>query len=77
MQRGVHICCVQGTEKAGCLNNGDVRVRHSLEIARDSVDWTSEKQRPLVRVLTFNSGTLAEVCSMFRTHCNGRAKCYI
>ena len=54
-----------------------MRVRQSLEIARDSVDWTSERQRQLVRVLTFNGSTLVEVCSMPQTLSSSRAKCCI
>ncbi|CAK0750920.1 hypothetical protein CVIRNUC_002028 [Coccomyxa viridis] len=50
----------QATEQAGCFHESKMRVRQSLEIARDSVDWTSERQRQLVRVLTFNGSTLVE-----------------
>ena len=73
LQCGVHMCHVQAIEQAGCFHDSDMRVRRSLEIARDNVDWTSEKQRQLVRVLTFNGSALAEVCSMPSILPDGRA----
>ena len=75
LQCGMHICHVQATEMAGYCRDSDVRVRRSLEIARDSVDWSSERQRQLVRVLTFNGSTLAEVWSRSRAGLDGEAEC--
>ena len=77
LQCGVHISRVQATEQAGCFHDGNVRVRRSLEIARDSVDWTSEKERQLVRVLTFNGSTLAEVRIMSGNLPKGRASAVV
>jgi len=39
------------------------KVRRSMEISKSHVSWTTDKQRPLVRVLTFNGDILAEARS--------------
>ena len=39
------------------------KVRLSMEISKSHVSWTTDKQRTLVRVLTFNGDTLAEARS--------------
>ena len=40
------------------------KVRRSMEISKSHVSWTTDKQRPLVRVLTFNGNIFTEACSL-------------